>query len=129
MTKPTIAELQHEFDKRLKVYSGSNEVSDLWLPSVLPFYSNTRYDHCLFDRFLAAVQSILSDDGNVENTLANNQILYPLCIRCLEKFENDSDQIHNRDFVEICLLIVSPSFTVSRLKAIYSLLLAGNVRR
>lgn len=34
MTKPTIAELQHEFDKRLKRYTGTNEVSDLWLPYV-----------------------------------------------------------------------------------------------
>jgi hypothetical protein len=40
MTKPTIAELQHEFDKRLKVYNGTNEVSDLWLPYVNWFFSN-----------------------------------------------------------------------------------------
>lgn len=34
MTQPTLAELEHEFNKRLKVYNGTNEVSDLWLPYV-----------------------------------------------------------------------------------------------
>lgn len=34
MTKPTIAELQREFDKRLKTYAGNSEVTDLWLPYV-----------------------------------------------------------------------------------------------
>ncbi len=57
--------------------------------------------------FLAAVQDTLPDDDNGVNTLANHQILYPICIKCLEKFENDSEQIHNKDFIEICLLIVS----------------------
>jgi len=57
--------------------------------------------------FLAAVQDTLPDDDNGVNTLANHQILYPICIKCLEKFENDSEQINNKDFIEICLLIVS----------------------
>ncbi|CAF5038296.1 unnamed protein product, partial [Rotaria sp. Silwood1] len=94
MTKPTIAELQHEFDKRLKRYTGTNEVSDLWLP------------------FLIAIQDILPEDDNGENTLANNQILYPICIKCLEKFENNSEQINNKDFAEICLLI--PEMSVDK---------------
>ncbi len=56
---------------------------------------------------MAAVQDTLPEDDNGENTLTNNQILYPICIKCLEKFENDSQQINNKDFAEICLLIVS----------------------
>lgn len=56
---------------------------------------------------MVAVQDSLPEDNNGENTLANNQILYPICIKCLEKFENDSEQKNNKDFVEICLLIVS----------------------
>ncbi|CAF1324532.1 unnamed protein product [Adineta steineri] len=94
MTKPTLAELQHEFDKRLKLYNGTNEVSDLWLP------------------YLAAIQDVLPEDNNGENTLANNQILYPICLKCLEKFENNSEQIKNKDFAEICLLI--PEMSVDK---------------
>ncbi|CAF1573672.1 unnamed protein product [Rotaria sordida] len=94
MIKSTIAELQHEFDKRLKRYTGTNEVSDLWLP------------------FLVAIQDALPEDDNGENTLANNQILYPICIKCLEKFENNTEQINNRDFAEICLLI--PEMSVDK---------------
>jgi hypothetical protein len=60
---------------------------------------------CL-SRFLAAIQDILPNDDHGQHTLANNQILYPLCVKCLEKFENDPEQSHNRDFAEICLLIV-----------------------
>lgn len=48
MTKPTIAELQHEFDKRLKVYTGNNEVSDLWLPYVKFSLSKTNFTNCLY---------------------------------------------------------------------------------
>ncbi len=59
--------------------------------------------------FLAAIQDTLPKDDNGVNTLANNQILYPICIKCLEKFENNSEQINNKDFAEICLLIVSIS--------------------
>lgn len=57
--------------------------------------------------YLVAVQEILPEDDNGVNTLANNQILYPICVKCLEKFENDSEQMNNKDFAEICLLIVS----------------------
>ncbi|CAF1643414.1 unnamed protein product [Adineta ricciae] len=94
MTKPTLAQLQHEFDKRLKLYNGTNEVSDLWLP------------------YLVAVQDILPDDNNGENTLSNNQILYPICIKCLEKFENNPEQITNKDFAKVCLLI--PDMSVDK---------------
>jgi hypothetical protein len=51
MTKPTIAELQHEFDKRLKLYTGKNEVSDLWLPYVYFFQSKAD----VFDFFSSKV--------------------------------------------------------------------------
>ena len=107
MTKPTIAELQHEFDKRLKLYTGTNEVSDLWLPYVDFEKSETDFLVFFLRRFLVAIQNSLPEDSNGENTLTNNQILYPICIKCLEKFENDSEQINNKDFAEICLLIVS----------------------
>ena len=52
------------------------------------------------------MQNILPEDDQGENTLANNQILYPFCVKCLEKFENDQEQTQSRDFAEICLLIV-----------------------
>lgn len=107
MTKPTIGELQHEFDKRLKSYNGTNEVSDLWLPYVNCSHFVLLLELMFLFSFVAAVQDTLPEDDNGVNTLTNNQILYPICVKCLEKFENDSEQMNNRDFAEICLLIVS----------------------
>ncbi len=73
--------------------------------TVCEFFSSSEI--YFFFSFIAALQDTLPDDDNGENTLANNQILYPICIKCLEKFENASEQANNKDFAAICLLIVS----------------------
>lgn len=80
-----------------------------------------------FFSFLAAVQDTLPENDDGVNTLANNQILYPICVKCLEKFENDSEQINNRDFAEICLLIVSNRRRIASMNN--HCLSARNVRR
>jgi hypothetical protein len=77
------------------------------LVTVCKLFPTLKTSHIFLQRFIAAVQDTLPADDSGENTLANNQILYPLCIKCLEKFENNPEQIHNKDFAEICLLIVS----------------------
>jgi hypothetical protein len=90
-------------------------------------FSNPKQMFLIFflPRFLAAIQDTLPEDNNGENTLTNNQILYPICIKCLEKFENDSEQINNKHFAEICLLIVS--FPNERRRSIIFIFLARNV--
>ena len=82
-------------------------------PNIKSFIHDSSYFYIIylsFSSFLVAVQECLPEDDTEENTLANNQVLYPICVRCLEKFENDPEQIHKKDFAEICLQIVSIPF-------------------